>query len=246
MFNLSKKVIVVTGGSGFLGKVMIDYIEKAGGLAINADISCTNDLNNNTAHLDISSEDSINNLIEDIKKEHGHIDGWVNNAYPRTKDWGNKFEDVLSDSWKKNVDLHMNGYFMCCQKVLECMKVQKSGSLINMSSIYGMVGPDFSVYDGTSMTMPGAYAAIKGGLINFSRYLASYYGDHNIRVNCISPGGIWDNQPKSFVESYNRKVPLNRMGTPEDIAPAVVFLLSDQASYITGHNLAIDGGWTAI
>ena len=126
------------------------------------------------------------------------------------------------------------------------MKKQGFGSLINMSSIYGLVGPDFTIYEGTDMTMPAAYAAIKGGLNNLTRYLASYYGVSQIRINTVSPGGILDNQPKSFIDNYNKKVPLKRMGSPKDIVSAVYFLLSDESGYITGHNLVVDGGWSII
>jgi NAD(P)-dependent dehydrogenase (short-subunit alcohol dehydrogenase family) len=170
----------------------------------------------------------------------------VNNAYPRTNDWGNKMEDFPFDSWRKNVDLHLNGYYLCCKIALEQMKQQGSGSLINMSSIYGIVGPDFTVYEGTEMTNAVAYSAIKGGLVNLSRYLASYFGSYQVRVNCISPGGIYDRQNETFLKNYNKKVPLKRMGNPEDIAAAVHFLLSDDSAYVTGHNLIVDGGWTCI
>ena len=142
--------------------------------------------------------------------------------------------------------MHLNGYFLCCRHVLEQMKIQQSGSLINMSSIYGLVGPDFSIYENTQMTMPAAYSAIKGGINNLTRYLASYYGKYQVRVNTVSPGGIYDNQPEAFVESYNKKVPMKRMGQPKDVVSAIYFLLSDESSYITGHNLVVDGGWTAI
>jgi NAD(P)-dependent dehydrogenase (short-subunit alcohol dehydrogenase family) len=123
---------------------------------------------------------------------------------------------------------------------------QKNGSIVNLASIYGIVGPDFTVYEGTEMTMPAAYSAIKGGIVNFTRYLASYLGPNNIRINCVSPGGILDNQDIIFVENYNKKVPMKRMGLPNDISPIIAFLLSDDASYITGQNIAIDGGWTSI
>jgi NAD(P)-dependent dehydrogenase (short-subunit alcohol dehydrogenase family) len=142
--------------------------------------------------------------------------------------------------------MQLNSVFLLCQQVLEKMKLQRSGSFINVASIYGMVGPDFSVYEGTALTMPAAYAAIKGGVINFTKYLASYYGPYNVRVNVVSPGGIFDNQPSTFVKNYENKVPLKRMGTPEDIAGSISFLLSDKAAYITGHNLVVDGGWTTI
>jgi NAD(P)-dependent dehydrogenase (short-subunit alcohol dehydrogenase family) len=126
------------------------------------------------------------------------------------------------------------------------MKRQGFGSLINMSSIYGLTGPDFTIYEGTQMTTPVAYSAIKGGINNMSRYLASYYGPYQVRVNTVSPGGIFDNQPQQFVENYNKKVPMRRMGSPKDIVAAVHYLLTDEASYVTGHNLVVDGGWTAI
>ncbi len=140
----------------------------------------------------------------------------------------------------------MNSYFYITQKVSSLMKEKNYGSIVNITSIYGIVGNDFTIYEGTDINPPAAYAAIKGGLINFSRYLASFYGKDNIRVNCVSPGGIFGNQPKQFVTNYEKKVPLKRLGTPEDISPSVIFLLSDEAKYITGHNLIVDGGWTAI
>lgn len=140
----------------------------------------------------------------------------------------------------------MNSCFVICQSVLSVMSGQGYGSIVNIASIYGVVGNDFTLYEEYGGTSPAAYCAIKGGIINFSRYLASYYGKDNIRINCVSPGGIFDHQPPSFVERYCAKVPMRRMGTPADIAPAVSFMLSDGARYVTGQNLIVDGGWTAI
>ncbi|NLE26755.1 MAG: SDR family oxidoreductase, partial [Clostridiaceae bacterium] len=118
-------------------------------------------------------------------------------------------------------------------------------NIVNIASIYGMLGPDFSIYEGTTMTMPAEYAAIKGAIINFTRYLATYLASYNIRVNCLSPGGIFNEQPASFVEKYKQRTPMGRMGNPEDIAGGVLFLLSNLSSYVTGQNLVIDGGWSA-
>jgi len=243
---LKDKIIVITGGAGLLGKSITAAAVRDGATVISADIFPAHDLDNNKLHMDITDEQSVKEGIAVLLEKYGRIDGWVNNAYPRTKDWGKKLEDLPFESWQKNVDMHLNGYFLCCKYILETMKTQQAGVVINMSSIYGMVGPDFSVYEGTSMTMPVAYSAIKGGLINLTRYLAAYYGPQGVRVNCVSPGGIFDHQPESFVTRYEAKVPLRRMGTPDDIAQGVCFLLSENASYITGHNLVIDGGWTAI
>jgi NAD(P)-dependent dehydrogenase (short-subunit alcohol dehydrogenase family) len=239
-------VIIVTGGSGLLGKEFINEIKNEGGVPINFDVSVETDIEKGEVNVDISSLQSIGKGLEVVLGRFSTIDGLVNNAYPRTKDWGAKFEDIPSESWKKNIDLQLNSVFDISQKVLKLFQKQGGGSIVNIASIYGVVGNDFTVYEGTAITGPAAYSAIKGGLINFTRYLASYYGKDNIRVNCVSPGGIFDNQPKPFVENYNAKVPMKRMGTPSDIAPAVAFLLSQKARYITGHNLVIDGGWTAI
>jgi NAD(P)-dependent dehydrogenase (short-subunit alcohol dehydrogenase family) len=245
MFSIKDKVIVVTGGNGLLGKEMVSTFREYGAITISVDLNFDNK-GQDDYEMDITNEESVKNVVNSIIEKYNKIDGWVNNAYPRTKDWGNKFEDILLESWRKNVDMHLNGYFICCQIVLKQMKLQGFGSLINMSSIYGLVGPDFTIYSGTEMTMPAAYAAIKGGLNNFSRYLASYYGEYQIRVNTVSPGGIFDNQPESFVNNYNNKVPLRRMGSPKDIVSSVFYLLTDETSYITGHNLIVDGGWSII
>jgi NAD(P)-dependent dehydrogenase (short-subunit alcohol dehydrogenase family) len=245
MFSIKNKVIVVTGGNGLLGKQMVSSFRNQGAIVIAADIHFDRKGMDDIV-IDITNENSVKNAIKILIEKYKHIDGWVNNAYPRTKDWGVKFEEIPLESWRKNIDMHLNGYFLCCKIVLELMKKQGFGSLVNMSSIYGLVGPDFTVYEKTEMTMPAAYAAIKGGLNNLTRYLASYYGSFQIRINTVSPGGILDDQPKSFIENYNKKVPMRRMGSPNDIVSAVYFLLSDESGYITGHNLVVDGGWSII
>jgi NAD(P)-dependent dehydrogenase (short-subunit alcohol dehydrogenase family) len=246
MNRLKGKVIVVTGGSGLIGKEIISDIEKEGGIALNLDINLKTDSDLRNFKCDVTSLNSIEDNINIIYNNYKKIDGWVNNAYPRTKDWGNKFEDISQESWEKNIDLQLNSVFKCCQTVLKTMSQQQNGSIVNISSIYGSLAPDFSVYDGTEMTMPAAYSVIKSGVNNFTRYLASYYGSKGIRVNSVSPGGVFDNQNKTFVENYIKKVPLGKMATPKDIAPSVSFLLSDDAKYITGHNLVVDGGWSII
>lgn len=243
---LHEKVIILTGGSGLIGSSIMKFCQEAGAIAINADIGVETSVEYQTFRCDVTNAYSVNQLIEFTLENFKRIDGLVNNAYPRTKDWGVKFESIPVESWRENIDMQLNSTFICCQAVLKIMAEQRSGSIVNISSIYGSVGPDFTIYAGTGMTMPAAYSAIKGGVINFARYLASYYGEYNVRVNCVSPGGIWDNQNELFVKQYEEKVPMRRMGSPDDIAPSVIFLLSDNAAYITGHNLVVDGGWTCI
>jgi len=257
LFNLDGRVAVVTGGAGLIGKALAQGLATFGAHTFIADI------NENTAEecaakltakglrcsavaLDISDMASISVGVAKIISTAGALDVWVNSAYPKLKDWGQAFEKVSIDSWRTAVDGQMTSYCFCCREAAEAMRSRKRGSIINLGSTYGIVGPDFSIYEGTALTMPAAYAAIKGGIINFTRYLASYYGKDGIRINCISPGGVENNQPTSFVEKYTRKTPLGRMATPDDIAGAAVFLASDASAYVTGHNLVVDGGWTAI
>jgi NAD(P)-dependent dehydrogenase (short-subunit alcohol dehydrogenase family) len=246
MNKLKDKVVIVTGGSGLIGSSILEYIRASGGIGINADLHVSDDFECGNLNCDVTNVESVSSALNKIKLKYGKIDGFVNNAYPRTSDWGLKFEDIPLDSWKQNVDLQLNSVFICSQVILEFMKDQGYGSIVNIASIYGVVGPTFNVYANTGMTMPAAYSAIKGGVINFSRYLASYFGQYNLRINCVSPGGIFDNQNPIFVENYSQNVPMRRMGYPEDISPAVGFLLSDESSYITGQNIIVDGGWTSI
>ena len=162
-------------------------------------------------------------------------------------DWNVKFENINYKSWNKNFEMQMTSIFYLCQKITQIMKIQNSGSIVNMSSIYGIVGNNFNVYENANgMTSPAAYSAIKAGIINFTRYLASYYGKYNIRINCVSPGGIFNGQNNNFINNYSYQSPLKRLGKASEISPSVSFLLSDDSSYITGHNLVVDGGWTAI
>ncbi|ELR70606.1 Legionaminic acid biosynthesis protein PtmA [Fulvivirga imtechensis AK7] len=243
----NKGIVIVTGGCGLLGRAILHDLRKKGYVAINFDVSIESNLDDHNVHCDVTDDLSIRESVDLVLRNYERIDGLVNNAYPRTSDWGVAFEEDDLTSWRKNVDIQMNSYVACCQTVLKAMKKQASGgAVVNIASIYGVVGNDFTIYENTTIKPPAAYSAIKGGLINFTRYLASFYGQHNIRVNCVSPGGIYDHQPEAFVKAYEHKVPMKRMGKPEDISPAVSFLLSEEARYITGQNLIVDGGWTAI
>ena len=145
MSNLKNKIIVVTGGSGLLGTAMINDLKLKGATALNFEVNQLDDLNEGIIGCDVTNEISVKRALDLIIDKFGRIDGWVNNAYPRTADWGNKFEEVSLKSWQKNVDFQLNSVFLCAQKVLEIMKNQKRGAMVNMASIYGILGPDFSV-----------------------------------------------------------------------------------------------------
>lgn len=250
MKDLSNKIVIVTGANGLIGKEIVHELEEHAATIIAADIAFETEMideNKSTFKLDLSDNTSIDSLVEFAMENYGRIDGLINAAYPRTKDWGKyKFEDTPFTHWKKNVELQLNSVFYLDQQVLKVMEAQKFGSIVNFGSIYGIVGNDFTIYEDYGGTSPAEYCAVKGGIINFTRYLASYFGKYNVRVNCVCPGGIWDNQREEFVRNYNHRCPMKRMGNPDDIAPLCLFLISDGAKYITGQIIASDGGWTAI
>lgn len=245
--NLKGKVIVVTGGSGLIGRSLVDKLNQYEALVINLDMADYRSGASHYIHCDVTDQASVQSAIKKILNDFGQIDGLVNNAYPRTEDWGKPFEEISHTSWQRNVDMQLNSTFYITQQVIaQMVKQERGGALVHIGSIYGVVGNDPTLYKGTGISAPAAYSAIKGGLINFTRYLAATFGAKGIRVNCVSPGGIWNHQDPAFVNRYEERVPMGRMGRPEDIAPAICFLLSDAAGYVTGQNLVIDGGWTAI
>jgi NAD(P)-dependent dehydrogenase (short-subunit alcohol dehydrogenase family) len=208
--------------------------------------------------LDLTSDESIAALRDRVVAECGKVDILFNNAAGRAigtaeEQLKRKFslahismEGMSREQWEGAMSVNASGLFICSQVFAGQMKAQGGGgTIVNVSSIYGMVGPTFPIYRGTEMTSPPDYAFSKAGIINFTRYLATYYAQFGIRVNCISPGGYYSGQPEAFVRQYEEHTPLGRMARWNDLKGAAVFLASDASGYITGQNLAVDGGWTA-
>lgn len=258
MFNLKNKTVIITGGAGLLGSAFSRECARCNANVVIVDIDeeKANELkeeikkeigNSNIVfqRCDITNTNDILNLIDTTSNTFGKIDALVNNAYPRNKDYGRKFEDVTYEDFCENVNIHLGGYFLITKEISEVMMRQNYGNIINIASMYGFAAPRFEIYEGTDMTMPVEYAAIKGAIINLTKYLASYLGKYNIRVNAISPGGVFNNQPESFVKKYTEKVVLGkRMANIDDIVGVLIFLLSDASKYITGQNIVVDGGWS--
>ena len=258
MFSLKDKTVIVTGGAGLLGSAFSKVCAEYGANVVIVDIDGgkTNKLieqikketgNNDIIFqkCDITNIEAIQDLINATLNKFKRIDALVNNAYPRNKNYGRRLEDVSFEDFCENVNTHLGGYFLITKEISKIMMKQNYGNIVNMASIYGFAAPRFEIYEGTNMTMPVEYAAIKGGIINLTKYLASYLGRYNIRVNAISPGGVFNNQPESFVKKYSEKVVLGkRMANTDDIVGVLIFLLSDASKYITGQNIMVDGGFT--
>jgi NAD(P)-dependent dehydrogenase (short-subunit alcohol dehydrogenase family) len=269
LFRLDGRVAVVTGGAGIYGAVITTALAEAEAMVViaarglehceeRAALLREEGLQVIAMPLDLTSDESILALRERVVGELGRVDILFNNAAGRAagtaeEQMKRKFAGLKTDMagmtremWEGAMAVNSSGLFVCSQAFGEQMKTQGTGgAIVNISSIYGMVGPDFGIYRGTEMVNPPDYAFSKGGIINFTRYLATCYAPYGIRVNCLSPGGYFTGHPGPFLTNYEARTPLGRMARWNDLKGAAVFLASDAAQYITGQNLAVDGGWTA-
>lgn len=263
LFSLKNKTAIVTGALGLIGKEHCKALSEAGANVVVADIN-KNDCDKFAVTLqtesigiavDVTNPDSIKKLRDSVIAKFKHIDILVNNAAindmlenPKAASEQSMFENYPLELWQKSVDVNLTGVFLCSQVLGTVMAKQKSGSIINIASTYGIMAPDQSLYikeDGSqSFYKPPAYSATKGAVIMFTKYLAAYWGKDGVRMNTLTPGGVENVQDKFFVKKYSDKTPLGRMANPTDYKGALIFLASDASSYMTGANLIVDGGWT--
>ncbi len=254
---LKDKVVVITGGAGLIGQEFAKTIALNNATAVIADINegigvntvekLTKEVNNDNIKfikLDITSEKSIYDAIHNIATSYGKIDALINNAYPRNKNYGRHFFDVNYDDFCRNLSMNLGGYFLTSQQFATYFKNQGYGNIINISSIYGVIAPKFEIYNDTPMTMPVEYAAIKSGLIHLTKYMANYFKGMNIRVNALSPGGIFDHQPDKFLKQYNSLCLTKGMLDKSDLNGTLVYLLSDMSKYLNGQNIVVDDGFS--
>lgn len=253
---LAGKTVLVTGGAGLLGREFCGAIATSGGRAIIADINlaaakaAAEEINDRhpqgavAVGLDITSKSSITDTFAFVAAQFGSVDAVVNNAYPRNRNYGRDLEDVEFEDFTENLSLHLGGYFLVSQQAAKLFLTLGGGTIVNMSSIYGVMAPRFSIYADTPMTMPVEYAAIKAGVVQLTRYFAQYYKGKNIRVNAISPGGIEDGQPASFLSAYRSFCASKGMLDTADLTGTLIFLLSDMARYVNGQNIVVDDGFS--
>ena len=246
---MMKKNIIIIGGAGLLGReivktlmqknnvVVFDVIENKDWLSINQNIK-------NYFQVDISRDSELTVAIEAIAEDFGEIDCVINTSYPRNKSYGKNAHEVNLKDFNENINLHLGSYFNVMQQFSKLFISQGYGNIINISSIQGVSAPKFEHYTGTSMTSPVEYTAAKSTIIAISKYMAKYLKGKNIRVNCISPGGILNGQPAEFISRYKDSCLNKGMLDPEDLIGAVKFLVSDDSKYINGQNIIVDDGWS--
>ena len=264
LFNLKGKNIILFGGSGILGKEFVKTLVEHNANVISCDIIDVQDEfiidSVDYQTLDASNEEDLLSFKDMIIEKYKHIDVIINSVTAKYDDFYLPFDQTSTKGWEIGLKGNLTLPYMISKAFINHLCKQKSGSIINISSVYGLVGNDQSIYEGSNLHeiyvkdspdikqiySNGVYNAAKGGLNNFTRYLATYYGKHNIRVNTISPGGIeYPKENEVFLKKYGAKVPLGRKAKKEEINGALIFLASDASSYVTGHNLVVDGGFTA-
>lgn len=257
LFDLTNKIAVVTGGTGYLGTSICEALSENGAevYLTSKNLEKSKKISKNIQQktrgnvygfsLDILSTKSIKKCFNQIAKKSGKIDVLVNNAYSSST--GN-LEDVTELELKSGLDGTINGVFRCTKEVIPFMTKTNNSSIINISSIYGVVSPDPSIYPGTNLFSSPQYGAGKAGIIQFTKYAACYLAKKRIRVNAITPGAFPNpkiQRNKNFIKNLKKKIPMNRIGQNHEINGAVIFLASDASSYVTGTNIPVDGGWLA-
>lgn len=251
---LKNKSILVVGGGGLLGSCLISKILSEGAQVIAIDINLENmrqklNLLNvpldskklTLASIDITNENEVKKFFKNIDD----IDGAVNCSYPKNSNYGTSFFEVSLSDFNENVSLHLGSAFLIMRECASYyIRNKRDFALVNIASIYGSNAPDFSIYHGTDMTMPVEYAAIKSAIIHLNKYVASFMSDSSFRINSVSPGGLLANQPKRFLDSYQKKAFGKRMLLPQDILGTIIFLLSNSSQFINGQDIIVDNGFT--
>lgn len=269
-FDLSGRVALVTGGAGLLGAEFCRTLAQAGAQVVVADLDApaaqrvADGLNPPGAagrralavESDVSQPESVQRMVAVTLETFGRLDILVNSAAldpkfdPQHSQGGTSgaFEDYPLEAWRQALDVNLTGAFLCCQAAIAPMLAQGGGVIVNLSSIYGLAGPDQRLYqrpDRPAQFKPVYYSVTKAGILGLTRYLATYYAGKNIRVNALSPGGVFNGHDEQFLEAYAARTVLGRMAEKDELNGALLFLVSGASAYMTGANLVVDGGWTA-
>jgi len=263
LFSLENKNIVLTGSAGRLGTQFAHILSKARANVLLVDIDSIKNkkleetlkkqykTHPKSYQVDISNQNQIKKFTSQIIKDYKSIHGLINNAFysplQNASRAASHLEKFPISLWNKMLNVNLTGVFLCSKEIGKIMSNKKSGVIVNISSIYGISGADQRIYGKSKLNSSVSYAATKGGIVNITRYLAAYWQKKNIRVNTLTLGGVLDKKymKKEFIKNYEQKTMLGRMGNKEEFCPALLFLMSNASSYMTGANLVMDGGWTA-
>jgi NAD(P)-dependent dehydrogenase (short-subunit alcohol dehydrogenase family) len=256
--NLQGRRALVTGGAGNLGRVFADTLGELGADLLLVDLPGSKledfatelrarwNVNVSSYYCDLESQAQRAELIRWVAESGDPLNILVNNAaFVGTSElsgWSVQFEEQSIETWRRAIEVNLTAVFELCQGLHSTMKNAEGATIVNIGSIYGVLGPDWRLYEGTTIANPAAYAASKGGLIQLTRWLATTVAP-SIRVNSVVPGGIFRNQETSFVSRYESRTPLNRMGQESDFKGIIAYLASDLSGYVTGQAISVDGGW---
>jgi 2-deoxy-D-gluconate 3-dehydrogenase len=265
-FRLEDRTAIVTGGAGLLGKEFCRTLAQAGALVVVADLNegaarqvadalHGEGLRACAVGVDVTQPDSTRAMVAAALDASGRLDVLVNSAAMDPKfdssqqgQHGNTFEDYPVEAWRQALDVNLTGLFLCCQAAARPMVARNSGSIINICSTYGLVGPDQRIYERPGQPpqfKPVFYSVTKSGVLGLTRYLATYFAGKNVRANALTPGGVYNNHDDLFNANYSARTVLGRMAQRDEMNGALLFLASDASSYMTGSNVVVDGGWTA-
>jgi NAD(P)-dependent dehydrogenase (short-subunit alcohol dehydrogenase family) len=255
-FSLKDKVIIISGACGLIGRAFSEAVAQFGGNVIVADIPSSqpkkfaeelqkrNNVKCLGIEVEVEKKSSVINLKNVVLESFGKIDGLVAAHQNKSHLKFEPFENVCEENWDKVIEVNLKGTFLLCQVIGSYMAEQGGGSIVTMPSTYSVVAPNQNLYEGTSLGCPAAYSASKGGIDALSRYLASYWAKKGVRVNMITPHGVWNNHEEQFEKNFAKFSPMQRMSYNHEVAPALIYLLSDASSYVTGNNILVEGGWT--
>ena len=250
-FNLKNKTIIITGGSGFLGNQIVEAFLKEKAKVFIVDLKKPKNKLAKYFKADVSNEKELRNILNFFKKKKIKIDVLINNAAidyipKKSKNKSLELENFPNDLWEKDLSVSLTGTYLCTKIFGTYMSKVNKGNILNISSDLGIIAPDQRVYKNTGFVKPITYSVVKHGIIGLTKYTASYWGKNNIRCNAIAPGGIFNNQEKTFVKKINQLIPLGRMAKKNEYNALVLFLCSDLSSYLTGSVVIADGGRTII
>jgi NAD(P)-dependent dehydrogenase (short-subunit alcohol dehydrogenase family) len=261
LFRLDGQVAIITGAAGMLGVQHAIALSDFGASVVLTDLhteGCEQTADQILAHTqvqvmtwpcDVTQRTSWQALLDRAMSRFGHINILVNNAAFTTAspsaNYGAPFQDFPLEDWQQILTVNLTGTFLGCQVIGGQMLAQRSGSIINMASLYGVVSPNHRMYPETGIHQPVAYSVSKSGVIALTRYLGTLWAEQGVRVNCITPGGVYNQHPDLFSSRYASLSPMNRMAHRDEMRGALIYLASAASAYCTGHNLIVDGGWTA-